>query len=427
MVLVIWGLVGCQQGEAPPAAPPPVPEVTFIPAWQQEVVDYQTYVGRTEPSETVDVRSRVYGYIQSVEFEDGQQVTEGQTLFQIEPDTYEAIHKQNLARVVVWETKLELAKTKLARQKRLFEQEAVAQDQLDEAIAAEREAVASVESAKADVSVSAVDLKYTSITAPISGRIDRALSTRGNLVTGGNPGSDGTLLTHIVKNSPLFVYFDVDETSLLKYSRDYKAATVSPTSETKSLNIPCAIKLATESDFVHQGIIDFAESRLNAGTGTIQVRGRFENKDNGLIGGLFVQVRLPVNEPHSAVMIPEESIASDQGTKYVYVLQPDDTAVRRPIKTGSQRGRARVVSEGLAAGERVVVKGGQRIRAGSKLSPRLDEQGEKLSKVSVEAVPASAPNEDQPKEPTPVPAQVEAAHGSAPEAAVPTPATGADQ
>ena len=370
LLLWLWAIPGCSQ--APPAAVQrPVPEVTVAVARGEEIVDFDELVGRTEPFETVEVRSRVSGFLQTVEFEDGQMVTEGQTLFRIESETYDAAHQQNLSRIAVWESKNELAQANLNRRKPLFEQKVITKEEYEEALAAVKESAASVIAAKADAARSQLDVKYTVVQAPIAGRIDRGLVTPGNLVTAGSI-NGGTLLTRIVKNQPMYVYFDVDEKSFLKYRTAYRASAVADAKATQAMKIPCAVQLANETGYPHQGVVDFVESRIDGGTGSISLRGILPNADSALIGGAFVRVQVPVSQPYQAVVIPERAIASDQGTKYVYVVGDDDVAQRQTVELGKQRGSLRVILSGLAAGQKVIVQGLQRARPGEKVSPTTE-------------------------------------------------------
>ena len=298
---------GCRP--SPPKAELPTPKVTVAAVRAVETADFDEYIGRTEASESVEVRTRVYGYLQSIEFQDGDHVQENQPLFKIEPDDYQAVHNQALAKITVWETKLELNKVKMARNEKLVKTNSVSKEDYEESVAAVKESEASLNAAQKDADRSALDLKYTVVSAPISGRIDRAYVTRGNLVTGG--AMQGTLLTRIVREQPMFVYFDVDEKSLLHYMRIRKDREKAP-GNLRALDVECLVKLSDENDFGHQGKLDFAANQLDAGTGTIRIRGVFENKDLALASGLFVRVRIQVNKPYQALMIPERAIGVDQ-------------------------------------------------------------------------------------------------------------------
>lgn len=362
--------LGCAPG-TPVAAEQPPPEVTVTEVVAQETIDFDDYTGRTEASEIVEVRSRVNGFLKSIDFRDGELISEGQALFTIEPDEYDAIHQQSLAQIAIWEAKLELAKANLARNENLVKTNAVSRAEYEETIAAVREAEASILAAKADANRTALDVKYTEVKAPISGRIDRAFVTRGNLVTGGV--ASGTLLTKIVKEQPMYVYFDVDEQSLLRYLRRRPAERQTAPGSLRTLNIDCLVQLADERDYPHKGTLDFAASEVTSTTGTIRLRGVFSNEDRALTSGLFVRVRVPVSEPYQAVLIPERAIATDQNIKFVYVVSGDNIAGRRTVELGGQRDEMRIITSGLQAGDQVIIKGLQRIRPGQKVQPQAEQ------------------------------------------------------
>ncbi len=369
---IVAGLVaiaGCNKA-APPAAEQVVPKVTVTDVVAKETIDADEYTGRTEASETVDVRARVFGYLKSIDFEDGEYVTEGQTLFTIEPDEYDAINKQSLARLEVSNSKSQLAKANLARGQKLVGTGGISTEEYEELVAKSKEAEANILAAKADADRTAVDLKYTVVKAAINGRIDRALVSKGNLLTGGQ--ASGTLLTRIVNEQPMYVYFDVDERSLLRYMRQRpKQDADKVPGSLKESNTPCYVQLADEKGFDHEGKLDFASSEVNVTTGTARIRGVFENKDRALVSGLFVRVKVPTSKPYNALMVPERALATDQSIKFVYVVGADGTATRRTVELGGQRGDLRIVKTGLEAGEKVIVKGLQRVRPGQKVEAEM--------------------------------------------------------
>jgi RND family efflux transporter MFP subunit len=396
---------GCDR-PAPAAAQQQVPKVTVTAVVSQETVDADEYTGQTEASESVEVRARVFGYLQSIEFKDGDLVTgpevgpngevlkEGQTLFTIEPDEYQAIHQQSVSRIDLNQANLELAQAKLARNTKLVQSGAVSKEEYEESVAAVKSAEATITAAKADANRTAVDLKYTVIRAPISGRIDRAIVSKGNLLTGGQ--SSGTLLTKIVQEQPMHVYFDVDERSLLRYMRQRRGSLQSAPGSLRDLELKCYLQLADEKDFSHEGTLDFASSELNKSTGTARIRGVFPNKNRLLASGLFVRVRIPLTLPYQALMIPERALATDQSIKFVYVVGSDGLASRRSVELGAQRGDMRIVTSGLQAGEQVIVKGLQRVRPGQKVEPEVEKTGSPTTTVHKPVAPMPA-NLPQPK------------------------------
>jgi RND family efflux transporter MFP subunit len=262
-----------------------------------------------------------------------------------------------------------LAKSKLARNELLVKSKTVTQDEYEESVAAVQEEEAQITAAEADANRTAVDLKYTVLSAPISGRIDRALVSKGNLLSGGL--GAGTLLTKIVNEQPMYVYFDVDERSLLRYMRQRTNTSDTAPGSLRDLQMACFVKLADENEFSHRGELDFASAEVHASSGTARVRGVFKNEDRALASGLFVRIQIPISKPYEAILIPEQALATDQNIKFVYVVGDDNSAERRTVTLGEQRNDMRVVTAGLKAGEQVIVKGLQRVKPGQKVEAEL--------------------------------------------------------
>ncbi|MCY3004564.1 MAG: efflux RND transporter periplasmic adaptor subunit [Planctomycetota bacterium] len=363
--------VGCQkQATKPPAVPL---KIATVQAASQKITDYDEFVGRTSAVETVEVRARVTGYIKQLHFSDGQRIQEDDLLFSIEPDVYQAAHQQALAKIDLMKARVGLAKSKLARAKSLIDVKAISQEEYEENVSALTEAQAQQVAAEADTQISALDLKYTEIRSPISGRIDRAQITPGNIVTGGL--GTGTLLTTIVKTDPMYVYFDVDEQSVLRYQRmtiqknqtEPQSQQASGNRELKSLEIPCLVQLGDEKDYPHRGKLDFLENSIDDRTGSIKLRAVLNNAENLYKAGMFVRVRVPVSEPYSAVLVPEASIGVDQDTRYVIVIGADKKPVRQSVQIGRAIGTWRVITKGLEPGTQVVYRGLQRVRPDAQL------------------------------------------------------------
>ncbi|MCE2798585.1 MAG: efflux RND transporter periplasmic adaptor subunit [Planctomycetaceae bacterium] len=363
-------ILGCEKPTIKPVATPL--KIATVQATSKQITDYDEFVGRTGAIETVEVRARVTGYVKQIHFSDGQMVQEDDLLFSIEPDVYQAAHQQALAKIELMKARVGLAKSKLARAKSLIDVKAISQEEYEENVAALTEAQAQETSAQADSQISALDLKYTEVRSPISGRIDRALITPGNIVTGGL--GTGTLLTTIVKNDPMFVYFDVDEQSVLRYQRLERQKQPEDPSKTQSSNplksqeIPCFVQLGDEKDFPHRGKLDFLQNRIDDRTGSIKLRALLDNKDNLLKSGMFVRIRVPVSQPYDAVLVPEASIGVDQDTRYVIAIGSDKKPVRRTVELGRSIGTWRVITKGLDAGTEIVYRGLQRVRPGAEIS-----------------------------------------------------------
>lgn len=355
-------IAGCGPNAASTKRAAPTPVVVPIRCIELETIDFAEFIGKTEATKTVEVRARVSGFIKEVLFTEGSDVKKGDLLFKIEPDQYQAVLAQSDSRITLLDAQLELAQTKLARAKKLIDVNAISREEYDEDVAAVKEANAKIAAAKADRVIAQLDVNYTDVKAEIDGRIDRAFITEGNVVSGGLV--NGTLLTRIVENNPMFVFFDVDERALLEYQR--LLATRDPSSQEPKMAdnaYPCYMQLQDEQSFSRKGTLNFIENRADGATGTIRVRAQFDNQDNVLTGGLFVRIRIPKTlQPYKAIVIPEQAIITDQTAKSVMVVNADKKAERRPITIGTQKGELRVVTSGLQPGESIILDGIQKVR-----------------------------------------------------------------
>jgi multidrug efflux system membrane fusion protein len=365
---------GCNRGPAPAQGPKAVEVVVTTPITGQ-VTDYQDFTGRLDAVKTVEVRARVSGYLNTVPFKEGDEVHEGDLLFQIDPRPYkaqldaaQAQLKAAEAQIAVGESNLKLAQITYARARAsgagataLEIDQDLAQQQTSEAQL--RLARANLGTARANLDTARLNYEWTRVTAPVSGRISRRFVDPGNLVT-----TDTTLLTTIVTENPLYAYFDVDERTYLDLA---EKAGGEQSSWLAGLQLPVLIRLANEDQFGHAGTIDFIDNRVNAGTGTIRMRGVFQNPTKVLKSGLFVRIRLPLGAPYQALLIPDEALQSDQGRKYVYVVNGKNEAEYRSVKLGQALHGLRVIKEGLAGGERVIIGGMQRVRPKAQVQPTV--------------------------------------------------------
>jgi len=369
------GLLEPACGKAPetPVAPKP-PEVTISQAVARPVIDYEEFTGRTAAAENVEVRARVRGYLSRVNFTDGQEVTAGTLLFEIDPRTFEAELKNAEGQKAQWLAKRDKAQADVTRYEGLVPTGAASAQDLDKARAELGEAVAAIASADASIERAELDLEFSRIVAPIDGQVGRALITVGNLVQAG-PGDDA-LLTTIVSLDPMYVYFDIDERSLLRFRERHRASLPegSALPNVAQLKIPVLLGLANEEGFPHTGVIDFADNRVDPATGTIQVRGTFDNAKRVFKPGLFARVRVPFSESYQALLVSESAIGTDQGQKFVLVANDESVVERRFVKPGPlQDDGLRVIADGLKSGEWVVVNGLQRARPGKQVTPERAE------------------------------------------------------
>lgn len=352
---------GCKprDAEVKPALPPQVTVSTPITRTVTEFVDF---TGRTEAPSSVDIRARVTGYLVKMPFVEGTEVKTGDLLFEVDPRPYQAQLDAAQGEVVLNEAKLKLAKADNARAKNIAQVNAgaISKQDLDKYEAAQEEAAAAVQASKANLETYQINLGFTKVTSPIDGRVSRYNITTGNLVN-----ADQTLLTTVVSQDPMYVYYDVDEMTLLSFVRRLIAANADPLQMKK---YPVYMALADEDGFPHEGYINFANNVVNASTGTITVRGVFSNPDSPskrrlLKPGMFVRIHFPVGEPHDALLVSEKALGTDQGRKYLFVVNDKNIVEYRPVQTGPlQDDGLRVIEEGLKKDERVIVSGLQLVR-----------------------------------------------------------------
>ena len=362
-------LGGCGRNEAAEAhAAPPAPQVTVAAAISRKITDFDELTGRFEAVERVEVRPRVSGYIASVNFKEGSEVRKGDLLFLIDPRPYQAERDKAAAGLAQARSQLVLAKSERERGIKLLAQHAISQEEYDTRTAGSEQAEANVAAARAALDSAALNLEFTRVTAPISGRISRALVTSGNFVTNGQ-----TPLTTLVSLDPIYVSFDDDERQYLKYSRLARAAAADGSHEARN---PVQVGLADESGFPHQGVMVFVDNALDPATGTIRSRALLENHGRQFTPGLFARIKLLGSLPHDAVLVNDSAVGTDQTMRYVLVVDRSNKVELRPVQLGSIVDGLRVVQAGLSPGETIVVNGLQRVRPGAQVQPQRVAMGE---------------------------------------------------
>jgi membrane fusion protein, multidrug efflux system len=353
---------GCQRGpQTGPQAEPPVIPVSH-PVYR-EVTDYVDYTGRTDAVESVGVRARVTGYLTKLPFKEGAEVKKGDLLFEIDPRPYQAMVDQAQSQVKLAETQLNLAKITYERDQRIAEESprAISAQQLDQDKAAVDSAQAQIKAAQAVLDAYKLNLSFCQVTSPIDGQVSRYYYTLGNLVT-----QDQTLLTTVVSVDPIYAYYDVDEPTLLRVRRAINEGKIKP--RPGANGFPVLMALQGETGYPHEGTINFVNNAINPSTGTLAVRGVFPNSmpENGvrlLAPGMFVRIRVPIGQPHPALLVIDRAVGSDQGLKFVYVVGPDNKVEYRRVTTGAlQPDGLRVIEDGLKPDDRVVVGGIQQVR-----------------------------------------------------------------
>jgi RND family efflux transporter MFP subunit len=360
------GLAGCAGAPSESQVPAPIPVTVSRPV-ERDVTDHADFTGRTAAVDSVEMRARVWGYLDKVNFKEGALVQKGDVLFEIDPLTYRAALNQAEGNLASMQSRLVRLDADLTRARRLLGTSALSREEYDKIAGDHGEAAASRAALKAAVERAKLDLGYTKVTAPISGRVSRYVVTVGNLVQAGDQGG-GTLLTTIVSVDPMYAYFDVDEHTALRVRqlvREGKAD--SPRDGGYSVSLG----LANEDGHPHRGTIDFVDNQVNPRTGTIRLRGVFPNKDQGLLPGLFARVRTPIGRPHKALLVSDRALDTDQGQKVVYVVDKDNKVVSRPVRLGAVHDGLRAIEDGLKPGERVIVKGLQQVRPGITVGPKL--------------------------------------------------------
>lgn len=347
------------------ATAPPAPAVTVSHPVEKVVADYDEFVGRFTAVDYVEVRARVSGYLEKIQFSDGQLVKAGDTLFTIDRRPFEAALAEAKAARQQAAANLEFADADLKRSEGLPKGTVITQQTLDQRVQAKSVAVAAVAARDAAVRQAELDLEFTELKAPISGRIgDRRVST-GNLVTGGTNGST-TLLATIVSTDPIRFEFTIDEASYLRYLSS--GVTEGGTDGAESVAV--ALKLIDEKDFVHNGKIDFVDNVIDRSSGTMRLRAEFENPGGRLTPGMFGRVRVPSSAPAPALLVPDTAIGTEQVKKFVYTIGNDNVATPKYVTLGPVVDGLRVITEGLTANDVVVVNGLMRIRPGSKVTPQ---------------------------------------------------------
>lgn len=348
-------------------SPPPAPELTVSQPIARDVIEWDEYLGRFDAVEEVKMQARVSGYLTNVNFTDGQNVNAGDLLFTIDPRPFERALEQATAQLDQTKVQVSNAALDVDRGRPLLKREIISRKTFDDRENLVREAEAAVKVAEARVKTAELELSFTRILAPISGRIGRALVTPGNFVSGGGTDSGSTILTTIVTQDPIYIYFDVSENNALKYQR---LAGSNSSGGSGLVGAAVGVGLPDEEGFPHDGKLDFLDNRLDFGTGTLRARAVVPNATGLLSPGMFARVRLHGSPEYEAVLLPDEAIGTDQTSRYVWVVGPDDVPVRKTVKLGPIIDGLRVVRKGVEPDDWIVTKGQQRIRPNMKIVPK---------------------------------------------------------
>lgn len=340
---------------------PPPPQVTVSRPVQKDVVHYAEFSGTTEAVESVTIRARVEGFLEKIHFSEGAMVQKGELLFSIDQKPYLAILDEAKAALGIAEAELRQASATKIRKENAFRDRAVSEVEVIDARAQLGKAEAGIMAAKAAVRTAQLNLSYTRVTAPISGRIGRSLVDVGNLVGAG----ERTGLTTIIRDDPIYAYFTISERDWVQYRAGRQGRPAS-----QETNMPVHMGLAGRKDFPYAGQLDFVDNRMDAATGTIEVRAVFENPDHRIVPGLFARIRIPVGSTSNALLIPDSALGFDQQGRFLLVANDKNITEYRPVQTGELVGDMRVIESGLNADERVIVNGLQKARPGGPVTPQ---------------------------------------------------------
>jgi RND family efflux transporter MFP subunit len=368
-LLVLAGaILGCHSGESTVKDLPP-PAVSVSHPVVRNVINHDDYDGRIAAIRKVDIRTKARGYLIKITFTDGEVVDTGKLLYEIDPRPYQEAVKAAEAKEKGAEGNMEYAKSEYARVYKLARQRAASQEEAEVWAAKQNLARADKLKAQADVSQAKLELDYTRVKAPFHGRVSRTQVNQGSMI---NAGGGDTLLTTIVSVGPVYVYFNIDERSLLRYRRHFgkqkddngKEVTVA------ALKIPVNVALEGEEGYPHKGVIEYADPKVDPGTGTLEVRGLLPNKSGLLQDGMRARVRIPFGDPYKTMLITERAISNEQGRKFVYVVNKENVVERRDVTLDRVFDGLQVVSGGLTAGDMVIVNGIQRVREGLVVKPK---------------------------------------------------------
>ena len=349
----------------PPAAPQPQ-AVTVAEVPEREITEWDEFTGRLEAVDQVEIRPRVSGYIKRVSFAEGKEVKKGEVLFEIDPRPYEADLARAVAELESARSAASLAKSEVQRAGKLVDMQAISREEFDSRTSAEVQGGAQVRALEAAVQTARLNLEWTRVRSPIAGRVSNALVTAGNLVQAGPP--PGAVLTTVVSVDSMYLYFDSDEQTYLRYA---SRARSSGGTNWRTARLPVYLGLANESGFPHEGRLDFVDNQVDPRSGTIRTRAVFSNRSRALTPGLFARVKLVGTEKMNATLVRDAAIGTDQDRKFVLVVGPGDTLAYRPIVPGRLTDGLRIVTSGLKPGERIVVNGLMRVRPGMKVAPTL--------------------------------------------------------
>jgi membrane fusion protein, multidrug efflux system len=354
-----------RHGVVAQTAPPPAPAVTVSPPLQQEITEWDEFTGQFAAVDYVEIRARVSGYLTEIHFQDGQIVHKGDLLFVIDPRPYEATLGTAKAQLAQANAQVDLATRQLERSSKLRRNDFESASVYDQRAADLRVAAAGAEAATAAIRSAELNVEFTRIVAPVTGRISNHRVSLGNLVSGGEGGAT-TLLTSIVSLDPIYFEFDMSEADFLAYQRATAKGTMQ---STRGDTVPVGLHLTDEKGWPHAGHLNFVDNQVDRSAGTIRARAQFENPNLLFTPGQFGRIRIPGSEPYRAILIPDAALVTDQSRKLVMTVNGDNTIVPKVVRPGPAYDNLRIIREGLALDDRIVIDGLMRARPGAKVAP----------------------------------------------------------
>ena len=378
-ILAAAVLTACSGSHAEEAGMPPPPSVSAAPVLVKQVSQWDDFSGRVEAVESVELRPRVSGYIDKVNYVEGQEVKKGDVLFTIDARSYRAELDRATAELNRARTQAQVSRSEADRARRLSDQQAISTETWEQRRAVSEQALAQVQAAQAAVDAARLNMEFTQVRAPINGRAGRAMVTAGNLVTAGDSAS---VLTTLVSLDKVHVYFDADEGTFLRYAQ---MARKGERPSERDSELPVKVGLSGETGYPHEGKVDFLDNQVTRSTGTIRVRALLDNADRAFTPGLFARVQLLGSGQFQAMLIDDKAVLTDQDRKFVYVVDKDNKAQRRDIQLGRNADGLRIVEQGLKAGDRVIIDGVQKV-----FMPGMPVQAKAVAMQPV-AAPVAAP------------------------------------
>ncbi len=352
---------------------------------QRKITEWDEYTGRFDAVSAVEIRARVSGYLNEVHFQDGQVVKKGDPLYSIDSRPFERALDQAKAELAQASTKVENSSLDVERGKPLVDRKIMSEKVFDDRANALRDAQAQVKVADARVKTAELDLFFTKITSPVTGRMSRSSVSPGSWISAG-AAANATLLTSVVTENPIHIYFDISENNWIKYRRMVEKGQKAGAAQ---LGTELQLALPDETLFPHKGRIDFIDNRLDQATGTMRARAIVDNNANTFSSGMFARVRVQGSEDYLAVLLPDEAIGTDQTNKFVFTVAGDGTVTRKNVALGPMIDGLRVIRTGVDGNDTVITKGLQRARPGGKVTPKLEPI--KVSDAPVDASNAKGP------------------------------------